>query len=77
MLTEEATINQLKYAVQALSLEAEGQLMSFPEFVVVTDELMLEFDNWRNAAVANFPNYFSKEQLKILNDIGTFINKVC
>ena len=57
MLTEEATINQLKFAIQALSLEAEGQLAAFPEFVMVTDELLLEFDNWKNAAVANYPNY--------------------
>ena len=75
MLTEEATINQLKFAIQALSLEAEGQLAAFPEFVMVTDELLLEFDNWKNAAVANYPNYFSHEQLKVLNDIDTFLDK--
>lgn len=75
MLTEQATINQLKFAIQALSLEAEGQISSFPEFVMVTDELLLEFDNWRNAAVAKYPNYFSAEQLRILNEIDTFIKK--
>jgi hypothetical protein len=30
MMTEEATINQLKFSIQALSLEAEGQLAAFP-----------------------------------------------
>ena len=75
MLTEQETINQLKYTIQALSLEPEGQLASFPEFVVVTDELLLEFDNWKNAAVVNYPNYFSHEQLKALNDIDTFLDE--
>lgn len=75
MLREQTTINQLKYAIQALSLEAEGQLASFPEYVVVTDELLLEFDHWKNAAVANYPNYFSQEQLKALNDIDLFLDK--
>ena len=75
MLTEQTTINQLKFAIQALSLEAEGQRASFPEFVAVTDELLLEFDHWRNVAVVNYPNYFSAEQLRILNEIDTFIDK--
>jgi hypothetical protein len=75
MLTEEVTMNQLKFAMQALSLEPEEQFASFPEFVVVTDELLLEFDNWRNAATANYPSYFSEEQLKALNDIDTLLDK--
>jgi hypothetical protein len=68
-VTKETTIDQLKYAVQALSLDAEDQLASFPEFVLVTDELLLEFDNWKNVAVANYSSSFSQEQLEILNDI--------
>jgi len=71
-VTKETTINQLKYAIQALSLDAEGQLASFPKFVAVTDELLLEFDNWRSVAVANYPNFFSQEQLQILNDMEAF-----
>lgn len=75
MLAKKETINQLKYAIQALSLEAEGQLASFPEYVVVTDELLLEFHNWRNTAITNYPEYFSPEQLGILNDIDVLTNR--
>lgn len=75
MVTKESTINQLKYAIQALALEASDQLTLFPDFAVVTDELLMDFDNWKNAAIGNYPDYFSSEQLKILDDIDAFIAK--
>ena len=41
---------QLQWAVQALAQPAEVQPTLFPSFVVVADELALEFDHWRDVA---------------------------
>ena len=53
-------LEQLKWSLQALALPADQQLRQFPDFVVVTDELMLEFDNWWRAAASE--HAFSPEQ---------------
>src|SRR5687767_12521474 len=71
-MDRQAIINQLKFSIQALSLEADGQLACFPDFVVVTDELLLEFDNWYKTATGNYPDFFSDEQIKILKEISCF-----
>ena len=47
-------LEQLKWSLQALALPADSQLQQFPDFVVITDELMLEFDNWRQAPPGPF-----------------------
>src|SRR5690606_21123265 len=67
-------INQLKWSVQALALEAKEQVSCFPSFVVVTDELLLEFDNWYNAALANFPDFFSQEQQVVLMKLNAHLD---
>jgi hypothetical protein len=40
----------------------------------VTDELLLEFDNWYKTATGNYPDFFSDEQINILKDINSFID---
>lgn len=75
-MNKQSVIDQLKWSIQALSLEADDQLASFPDFVVVTDELLLEYDNWYHAAIGNYPDFFSREQLNILNEINSFIDKL-
>ena len=67
---------QFKWSLQALALEANDQLKSFPDFVVVTDELLLEFDNWYQVAIGNFPESFSDDQKTVLNQINLFIDKL-
>lgn len=37
-------LNQLKEATQALALSYEDQIALFPDFVLITDELVLEYD---------------------------------
>jgi len=71
-MDRQSVLNQLKWSIQALSLEADGQLASFPDFVVVTDELLLEYDHWYSLATGNYPDIFSDEQLKILKNISSF-----
>lgn len=75
-MNRESIINQLKWSIQTLALEADDQLASFPDFVVVTDELLLEYDNWYRAAIGNYPDFFSDEQLKILKEIDLFIDEL-
>ncbi len=75
-MDKDSIINQLKWSIQALSLEPDRQLASFPEFVVVTDELLLEYDNWYNVAIGNYPNFFSNDQLNILKKINSYIEEL-
>ncbi len=75
-MDRQSIINQLKWSIQTLSLEADGQLASFPDFVVVTDELLLEYDNWYNVATKNYPDFFSDEQIMILKKINLFIEEL-
>ena len=60
VMSESPLLEQLKWSLQALALPADSQLQQFPDFVVVTDELMLEFDNWSSAAAG--AHTFSTEQ---------------
>jgi hypothetical protein len=53
---------QFKWSVQALAQPADVQPRLFPSFVVVADELALDFDNWWRASESNFGNAWSLEQ---------------
>ncbi len=75
-MDRQSVINQLKWSIQTLSLEAEGQLASFPDFVVVTDELLLEYGHWYRVATGNYPDIFSDAQLKILKKISSFFEEL-
>jgi hypothetical protein len=75
-MDRESIINQLKWSIQTLFLESDGQIASFPDFVVVTDELLLEYDNWSKVATGNYPDFFSDEQIKILKKIDSFIEEL-
>ncbi len=75
-MDRQSVINQLRWSIQTLALEADGQLASFPDFAVVTDELLLEYDNWYNVATKNYPDFFSDEQIKILREINSFIEEL-
>lgn len=75
-MDRQSIINQLKWSIQKLSLEADDQLASFPDFVIVTDELLLEYDDWYNVAIKNYPDFFSDEQINILKKINLFIEEL-
>jgi len=69
-------IKQLEYSLQALSLDAEQQIVSFEDFAVVTDELVLDFDNAFGVAFGNYPSFFNEEQLESLNKIDAHIDSM-
>lgn len=67
-------LEQLKWSLQALALPAELQLQQFPDFVVVTDELMADFDNWWRAAASAHP--FSLEQQSALRRLDEMFERM-
>jgi hypothetical protein len=73
-MNQDYAIKQLEYALQALALKAEDQLKQFPDFAVATDELMLDFDQWSQVVIGNYPDFFSEEQRQILSAITDHIN---
>ena len=75
-MNQESTITQLKWAIQALALEAHDQINIFPDGVVVTDELLLEFDTRYQASISNYPEYFSEDQRDALFQIHLFIDNI-
>ena len=58
---------RLKHALQLLACPSEIQLRLLPDFVCKGDELALDFDNWRGAAVGNFRSEMTPEQLSSLD----------
>jgi len=64
---------RLKHSVQALELLMPAQLPLMPDFVVKTDELLLEFDHWRECAVTNYRADLTGEQLESLAAMNTHI----
>lgn len=73
---KQASINQLKASVQILSLEAHAQLAAFPDFVVVTDDMLEDFHQIFTALKGNFPNFCTTEQLQSLEAIDLFSNNI-
>jgi hypothetical protein len=53
---------QFQWTVQALGQPADVQPKLFPSFVVVADELALDFDNWRQVFESRFGGSWSPEQ---------------
>ncbi len=68
-MDQETVIKQLKWSIQVLALEANEQVSCFPEFVVVTDELLLDFDNWYEVALCNFQEFFNQDQQTALKEL--------
>ncbi len=53
---------QLQWAVQSLALPAELQRELFPAFVVVADELALDFDHWFRVAAGEIGDSWNPDQ---------------
>jgi len=68
-MNKDSILNELKWSIQSLALDGRGQIDCFPEFVVVTDELLLEFENWYGAAVGNCSDHFNVEQRTALDQL--------
>jgi hypothetical protein len=67
---------QFQWAVQALAQPADVQPTLFPSFVVVADELALEFDNWRRAFEAHFGESWSSKQGKAIHVLDELLDRM-
>jgi hypothetical protein len=65
-----------QWAVQALAQPAEVQPTFFPSFVVVADELALDFGNWRRAFDANSGNSWSAEQRRAVEALDEHLSEM-
>lgn len=72
----EGVKQQFQWAVQALAQPADVQPSLFPSFVVVADELALEFDNWRQAFESNFRNSWSPEQREAVAALDQLLSEM-
>jgi hypothetical protein len=69
------TVERLKHSIQALALPAAAQVLQFPDFVVKTDELILDFDDWSDCPITKYRNDITPAQLASLEAIVAYIDK--
>ncbi|MRX41480.1 hypothetical protein GJU43_19510 [Flavobacterium sp. LC2016-23] len=75
-MNKEVIINNFSRSLKNLSLEADEQIASFPNFVVVTDELLLDFNHFYEVIKENYSGLFSEEQIKVLDHINFYIDQI-
>ena len=75
-MTKESVIENFKWSVQALALPAEIQIKLFPDFVVVADELVLEYDAWMDVLLRNFKIELTREQLFQIEKLNELIDNI-
>jgi hypothetical protein len=69
-------VQQLMWAAQALAQPAEVQPTLFPPFVVVADELALEFYYWRQAAEGRSVGSWSEGQRSALATLDRLLDEM-
>jgi len=62
-------LERLKHSVQLLACPAEIQLKMLPDSVCKADELALDFDQWREAALRNFRSELTTDQKSAIDSI--------
>jgi len=67
---------QFLWALQALAQPAHIQPKLFPSFVVVADELAIDFDNWRMAYESNCGHRWSQEQREVVAALGYLLTEM-
>lgn len=61
---------QLQWAIQALAQPANIQPSLFPSYVMVPDELALEFDHWYEVGSRQFGSSWTREQRNSLDALN-------
>ena len=69
-------MEELIKSIQRLSLPPEQALSSIPDETLKIDELALDYDNYFNAAISNFRDEFTFEQLELLNSLNEKLNAI-
>ena len=66
-------LQQLQWALQALAQPAEIQISMFPPYVVIADELALEFSHWLQFVISSSRSLLTDTQVKTLESLDDFI----
>lgn len=66
--------NRFKHSLQALALPAASQRALFPLWVVITDELALEYDNSKMTFMDNPDTHLSADQSEAISAIDAQLN---
>jgi hypothetical protein len=69
-----SSLDQLKWALQALALPYEAQRNLFPSFACIADELALDFDHWR--ATAMHQHHFTPDQIAALASLDALLTEM-
>jgi hypothetical protein len=75
-MDKEAVFSQLKWSLQAMACDGETQISLFPDFVVVSDEIVNDFHHWRQTVESNYKSEFSSGQIESLRKIDDTIDKI-
>jgi hypothetical protein len=70
---KQSILERLKHSLQALALPAQAQVAYLPDFVVKTDELVLDFGHWRDCATGNCQVDMTAAQLDSLTAVEAHI----
>jgi hypothetical protein len=73
-LDSEHTLDQLRWALQALALPYAAQRNLFPSFACIADELALDFDHWRETAMHQHD--FTAEQSAALTSLDAMLTEM-
>lgn len=75
-MDREAVFTQLKWSLQAMASDSEIQISLFPDFVVVSDEIINDFDHWRLTVESRHKSEFSSGEIESLREIDITIDKI-
>jgi len=75
-MDREAVFNQLKLSLQTMASYGEIQISLFPDFVVVSDEIVNDFDHWRLTVKSRYKSEFNSSQIESLKEIDIIIDKI-
>jgi hypothetical protein len=75
-MDREAVFIQLKWALQAMACDGDTQISLFPDFVVVSDEIVNDFDHWRQTVESRYQSEFTSGQIDSLKGIDNIIDKI-
>jgi len=71
--SKQSILERLQHSLQALALPAPAQVAYLPDFVVKTDEIVLDFGHWRDCAVGNYHDGMTAAQLDSLAAVEAHI----
>lgn len=73
--SREGILERAKESLQLLACSAESQILLLPSFVRAADELVLDFDHWRDVLIENCGSELTAEQIASLAAIDALFSR--